>query len=106
MQFIATSARNFQPFEGAPGMHVCVMADHGDGGVSLLVKLDPGAKVPRHEHLGREENLILQGKCDVGGQVAGPGDYVRMDTDDVHEIRAIDETIFFVVVNKGYKLAG
>jgi quercetin dioxygenase-like cupin family protein len=105
MQLVTTSERKFQPFEGAPGMEVCVLSDHGDGGVSLLVKLQPGAKVPLHDHLGREDSMILQGKVDLGGRFAGPGDYMSMHTGEQHEVRAAEETILFVVVNKGYKLA-
>ena len=55
-------------------MEVCVLSEHGDGGLSLFVKLQPGASVPRHSHLGREESVILQGRVDVGGHVAKAGD--------------------------------
>jgi putative transcriptional regulator len=70
--------------------------------MSLFVKLQPGAKVPRHTHLGREESLVVQAKVDVGGRLASPGDYVSMQAGEEHEVRAEEETIFFVVVNKGY----
>jgi quercetin dioxygenase-like cupin family protein len=106
MQLVSRSERNFQPFDGAPGMEVCVLSEHGDGGMSLFVKLQPGAKVPRHSHLGREESLIVQGKVDVGGRVALVGDYVNMQMGEEHEVRAEEETIFFVVVNKGYTVLG
>jgi quercetin dioxygenase-like cupin family protein len=102
MKVVTTSQRQFQPFDGAPGMEVCVVSEHGDGGMSLFVKLQPGAKVPRHSHLGREESLIVQGRVDVGGHVATAGDYVNMATGEQHEVRAEEETIFFVVVNQGY----
>lgn len=104
MKVVKHAERQFQPFEGAPGMEVCVLSEHGDGGVSLFVKLEVGAKVPRHSHLGREESLIVQGKVDVGGRSAKAGDYVFMDTGEEHEVRAEEETVFFVVVNKGYTL--
>jgi quercetin dioxygenase-like cupin family protein len=102
MNVLTAAQRQFQPFEGAPGMEVCVVSEHGDGGMSLFVKLQPGAKVPRHSHLGREESLIVHGRVDVGGQVACAGDYVNMTTGEQHEVRAEEETIFFVVVNQGY----
>ena len=102
MQLLTTLERQFQPFEGAPGMEVCVLSDHGDGGLSLFVKLKPGASVPRHSHLGREESVILQGRVDVGGRMAKVGDYVNMNTGEQHEVRAEEETIFFVVVNRSY----
>ena len=83
-------------------MEVCVLSEHGDGGLSLFVKLQPGASVPRHSHLGREESVILQGRVDVGGHVAKAGDYVNMTSGEQHEVRAEEETVFFVVVNQGY----
>lgn len=106
MQLVTTNERKFQPFEGAPGMEVCVLSEHGDGGLSLFVKLQRGASVPRHSHLGREESIILQGRVDVGGHVAKAGDYVNMTTGEEHEVRAEEETIFFVVVNQGYRVVG
>ena len=58
MQLLTASQRQFQPFEGAPGMEVCVLSEHGDGGLTLFVKLKPGASVPHHRHLGREESVV------------------------------------------------
>lgn len=54
-----------------------LFVDHGRGTVTSLVKLEPGARFPRHRHLGIEESIIIEGDCHVNGEVLMPGDYRR-----------------------------
>ena len=42
---------------------------------SFLLRLQPGARLPAHDHLEAEECLILEGELDLGGVVLHTGDY-------------------------------
>jgi len=54
-----------------------LFVDQHRGAVGSLVKLEPGARLPRHRHLGIEESIIIEGDCRVNGEVFTPGDYRR-----------------------------
>jgi len=54
-----------------------LFVDQHRGAVTSLIKLEPGARLPRHRHLGIEESIIIEGDCRVNGEVLMPGDYRR-----------------------------
>lgn len=66
--------------------------------ITWLVKLEPGARFPRHRHTGVEESVIILGDCHVNGQTLAPGDYRRAlagTTDS--EITTITGTTYLVI---------
>ena len=54
-----------------------LFVDQHRGAVGSLIKLEPGARLPRHRHLGIEESIIIEGDCHVNGEVFTSGDYRR-----------------------------
>jgi anti-sigma factor ChrR (cupin superfamily) len=55
-----------------------------------LVRLDPGAEFPHHEHCGPEEVLVLQGSYrDAAGFEVWRGEVSKMETGSSHSFRAI-----------------
>ena len=52
-----------------------LFVDQHRGAVTSLIKLEPGARLPRHRHLGIEESVVIEGDCRVNGEVFTPGDY-------------------------------
>jgi putative transcriptional regulator len=50
-----------------------------------LVRMDAGARLPRHSHGGVEELYVLSGDLRISGEVARAGDYCRADTGTVHD---------------------
>lgn len=42
---------------------------------SYLLRLAPGARIPRHQHALDEESLILAGDLSIDGVLCQPGDY-------------------------------
>lgn len=84
-------------FEHGPA---CLGADTG------LVEMPAGFQFPKHAHLGREVNFILQGSLhDDDGTVYGPGTYTDKGPDDVHEYLVGDEApIVMVVVHNGFEI--
>ena len=53
-----------------------------------FVRLRPGARFPRHEHLGREVTFVLDGLLHDRGQVHGPGSVVEAMAGTEHDYSA------------------
>jgi quercetin dioxygenase-like cupin family protein len=63
----------WQPF--LDGVRLKVLYE-GNGALSYLLKLDPGATIPAHRHPHDEECVVVEGRIRVGTQVeVGPGGY-------------------------------
>ncbi|NMF86500.1 cupin domain-containing protein [Nodosilinea sp. P-1105] len=85
-------------------MELCLIREYENNGIAALVKVKQGAKVPSHNHFGDEESYIIEGKIDIGsGKVAQAGDYVLMEKDENHELIALEDTLFFVTIHKGFE---
>ncbi len=50
-----------------------------------LVRMNPGAVVPKHRHGGEEEIFVLEGDLLVSGVVMHSGDYCRSEIGSLHE---------------------
>ena len=62
---------------------VCGPSIEGSG---MFLRVMPGTHFPKHEHLGEESLLVMQGLFREGnGQVAAPGDWVIRENGTVHE---------------------
>jgi anti-sigma factor ChrR (cupin superfamily) len=59
----------------------------GGGGVSqtYLIRMAPGARVPRHEHAAVEHCYVVDGDLHIAGRHVGRGDYHRAAAGTAHE---------------------
>lgn len=57
-----------------PGIALKVLHDHGDG-QSFMLRMEPGARLPRHAHATEELCVVLEGQVMLGDIEAGPGTY-------------------------------
>src|SRR5688572_14595556 len=50
-------------FPVSPGVELAVLRQHdgGGGGLTFLVRMEKGARAPRHDHPGGEETFVLAG---------------------------------------------
>ena len=62
------------PFEGVSAK--ILLQDENGGVRTMLVKMEPGATIPDHEHTGLEQSYILEGSLEDHDGVCGPGQYV------------------------------
>jgi len=62
-------------------------------GFSELIRLEPGAGVPRHRHTGEAHLFNLQGSRELieSGEIAGPGAYVYEPPGTVDSWRAVGD---------------
>jgi anti-sigma factor ChrR (cupin superfamily) len=80
-------------FDVLPG--VALMPAEGGpraaGALRGFVRVRAGDEFPRHEHLGEEAVLIMQGYYadSLHGEVYGPGDVPRMQADSEHSFRVL-----------------
>lgn len=79
--------------------------DRASGITTSLVRMEPGAFLPMHQHQGVEQLYIIEGDCNVSGEVLGPGDYHRADAGSIHERTfTVNGTMFLLVAPEKYEI--
>jgi anti-sigma factor ChrR (cupin superfamily) len=64
---------------GVPGVVARnLYVDHERKRATVLLRLDPGAVYPDHDHPDVEECLVLEGDLELGGKVMRKHDYMRI----------------------------
>ncbi len=80
--------------------------DHNSEAVTSLVKLDPGARLPRRRQAGIEENVVIEGDCRVNGEILKPGDYRRGAAGTIDgEVTTEHGTIFLMISRRDAELS-
>jgi quercetin dioxygenase-like cupin family protein len=96
----------------SPGVDISLLRAHADGGVTVLVRMEKGARAERHGHPGGEETYILSGQLRIDRRIGaddGPlpdvllraGDHAFIEPGESHEGVAEENTTFFVVAPGG-----
>lgn len=86
--------------EPLPGVRFSTLFESPDGAMrKVLVWAKPGARYPRHRHLGDEDILVLAGHLRDGRATYGPGDICRSETGTDHseEVVGQDDCICYVI---------
>jgi anti-sigma factor ChrR (cupin superfamily) len=79
--------------------------DRISGITTSLVKMQPGSSLPMHRHQGVEQFYIIEGDCNVRGEVLGPGDYHCAAIGSIHETTfTVNGTMFLLVAPKNYEV--
>jgi quercetin dioxygenase-like cupin family protein len=69
-----------------PGIDVKVLFRDEEAGIfRALVRMAPGAELPRHQHAAHEEIYIVEGTAVHAGVEARAGEYCHSDPGSVHE---------------------
>ena len=108
--FSGASQRVFMP--RSPGVEICVLRVHPEGGLTFLVRMQKGARAERHGHPGGEETYIVSGRIRIDRRVdadkqpqpdllLSAGDHFFAPPDEVHEGVAEDDCTLFVVAPSG-----
>ncbi|MCJ9428639.1 cupin domain-containing protein [Kordiimonas marina] len=75
----------------------------GAGGTTL-VAMEKGSSYPPHRHPGREQALVLKGRLRVGDITLDAGDYWVVESGEVHDAEALEDTEFLVVTDQTVQL--
>jgi anti-sigma factor ChrR (cupin superfamily) len=73
--------------------------------VTTLVRMEPGASIPRHRHRGVEQCLVLEGDVRSGGHAMTAGDFNCSLSGSVHDQLTTDGgALLFLVSPETYEL--
>ena len=65
---------------------------------SILLKFDPGAKYPYHNHPSGEELFVMEGSCTVEGAKLSAGDYLYTPPGLKHSVQSdLGCTLFLMI---------
>jgi anti-sigma factor ChrR (cupin superfamily) len=67
--------------------------------MTALVRMQAGARLPRHRHVTPEQFYMLEGDGHVAGQVLQPGDYYRIAADTVHDLTFTEGGCVFLLIS-------
>jgi len=71
----------------APGVFKQVLrSDEQTGESTLLLRFDPGASYPNHNHPGGEEIYVLEGELKLGRNELKVGDYLYTPPEGTHSV--------------------
>jgi anti-sigma factor ChrR (cupin superfamily) len=89
---------------GTPGIKMKILYhDKTTGGGTALLKFEPGAKTPLHEHTGLEQTFVIEGSLvDHDGEVVA-GNYAYRMAGSVHQAHSPNGSLhisFFSSANK------
>jgi anti-sigma factor ChrR (cupin superfamily) len=75
-----------------------IFSDPARRAYTSLVRMRPGARLPRHRHLITERVYMIEGDGHVGDHVLGPGDYYQMPAGSVHEVSYTEGGCTFLLI--------
>jgi quercetin dioxygenase-like cupin family protein len=84
-----------------PGVSLKVLRrDEESGESASLVRLEPGASVPAHDHPAGEEVFVLEGDVRIGRHQMKAGDYLYTPPDAKHAAASDRGCVFLVSLPK------
>mgnify|MGYP000878432541 CR=1 FL=1 len=93
-----------------PGVHAkTLMIDKPRGLLTVLLKMEPGAKLPDHEHVLIEQTYVMEGRLVDREGECGPGEFVWRPAGSRHEVYTPDGGLMiaiFLVPNRFYEKGG
>lgn len=66
--------------------------------VTFLLKFNPGAQYPYHNHPAGEEILVVEGSCQIEGETLSAGDYLYTPPGYRHAVRTETGCVLFLIV--------
>ena len=90
-----------------PGVSIKVLrADKGTGESTALLRFEPGARFPAHNHPAGEELFVLEGDFRVGGERLGAGDYLYTPPDGKHAASTEGGCVILVTLPRPVEILG
>ena len=83
-----------------PGISVKVLRRDENGQSSSLVRFDPGARFPAHDHPAGEEVFVLEGEVQIGRHRLKAGDYLYAPPGVKHAASSERGCVFLVSLPK------
>lgn len=94
---------DWQPFR--PGIHIRRLYEEPGGASAALLRYQPGASVPAHEHLGNEHILVLDGaQSDEYGRYPA-GTLIVNRSASSHRVASPEGCVVLVIWERGIRFA-
>lgn len=101
-QLVRSSAIEWQPLDepGVSGVYVKVLRFDATArrAPTILLKFDPGATYPGHNHPGGEEIFVLEGDIRLGKDRLHAGDYLYTAPGNIHAVQSETGCVVLVSV--------
>jgi len=105
-KLVETAQIEWQP-TATPGVHYKLLrSDRETGTQTVLLKFDPGAQFPSHNHPGGEELYVIEGEIQVGRDHLNAGDYLYTPPGGKHPASSKTGCLIFVTVGKPIEIIG
>ncbi len=75
-----------------------------DRSPTILLKLEPGAGYPYHNHPGGEEIFVLEGEVTVGSYQLKSGDYLYTPPGECHDVKSESGCILLAVIPQAVEI--
>jgi anti-sigma factor ChrR (cupin superfamily) len=87
-----------------PGVDIRRLYQTSDGGPSAaLLRYRPGASVPRHEHLGYEHILVLQGSQSDERGTYPAGSFIVNPPGSTHRVVSAEGCVVLIIWERGVR---
>jgi quercetin dioxygenase-like cupin family protein len=74
--------------------------DEQTGGVTVLLRFDPGGTFPAHRHPAGEEVFVVEGQVRIGKERFSQGDYLYTEPQGIHAVSSESGGTILVVLPK------
>ena len=84
-----------------PGIEMKVLwRDAGSESFTALFRMQPGARIPRHQHVGIEQTYVLEGSLVDEQGACTAGNFVWRDAESIHEAYSPDGCLSIGIFQK------
>ena len=92
---------DWQPSKLGTGVSVKILRrDAQTGGLTVLLRFDPGGTFPAHRHPAGEEVFVVEGQVRIGKDRLNQGDYLYTEPQGVHAVSTESGGTILVVLPK------
>lgn len=97
LTFVRASEQTWQP--SAPGVATRrLFVDPVRATTTAIIRIEPGASLPRHRHLSTEQFYMLTGEARVDGEVVRAGDFYQAAAGTSHEVSWTEKGCTFLLI--------
>ena len=101
---ILADEREWREFSDAKGVSYKTLRKHAKGGLTILLKFEPGARYHGHRHPGGEEYYVLEGELEDLGKSWPAGSYIWHPPGSAHRPSSKTGCVVFVVLPQAVEL--
>ncbi|WP_024792973.1 cupin domain-containing protein [Tomitella biformata] len=78
------------------GVYLAPLHEIKDGAGTAFLRFDAGGVSHKHRHPSSEELYVISGRLKIGELILEAGDFLRTAEGEVHEIRALADSVTLI----------